>query len=363
MIRCCSSPSTSRSTPPPCWRRSPSWPAASRLPSRQATPEEIAADGAVSNLVKNTPEGRWVAFRAEEELPADTTVTVNIGPGTPSAEGPLITEQVQSFSFTTYAALRIVDSYCWYGGGPCPPGSPFTIRFNNPLDAQGVRAEHGDGGTRHPGHAGLGQLRYSAGVGRHPGADDLPGHRQRRHPGHVWPDAGRRPDAHLPDGGCPGLPDRPQPAVDDARSVDAKFQRLLDQLSGRARACLCRHARRLAGLSPVLERVLLEPAAHPAGQGSAQHRHRNPEPARHADRDEHRSQPRLRRQAGPGHRPDRRAALRCCRPSCPHCWARGSPRCSRPGSSPPTSAWTPSWTRRQWSHGRRRWQMARRWPT
>jgi hypothetical protein len=103
---------------------------------RPATPAEIAADGAVSNLVKNTPEGRWVAFRAEEELPADTTVTVNIGPGTPSAEGPLTTEQVQSFSFVTYAALRIVDSYCWYGGGACPPGSPFTVRFNNPLDAK-----------------------------------------------------------------------------------------------------------------------------------------------------------------------------------------------------------------------------------
>ncbi len=103
-------------------------------PVRQATAEEVAADPNVKSLAAHVGEGRWVAFAAEEQFPADTTVTVNIGPGTPSAEGPRTTETVQSFSFTTYAPLRIDSSYCSWGGDECPPLSPFTINFNNPLD-------------------------------------------------------------------------------------------------------------------------------------------------------------------------------------------------------------------------------------
>lgn len=108
-------------------------------PIRLATESEIAADKQVSNDVKYATEGRWLAFRAEQEFPADTTVTVNIGPGTPSAEGPLTTAEAQSFSFQTYAPLRITESYCgYYSGGECPPGMPFTVIFNNPLDLQSI---------------------------------------------------------------------------------------------------------------------------------------------------------------------------------------------------------------------------------
>lgn len=52
---------------------------------------------------KRATKGVGWAFRADEAFPADITVAVNIGPGTPSAEGPLTTTQVQSYSFTTYA--------------------------------------------------------------------------------------------------------------------------------------------------------------------------------------------------------------------------------------------------------------------
>jgi uncharacterized protein YfaS (alpha-2-macroglobulin family) len=100
----------------------------------QASAEEVAADATVKALADRVGEGRWVAFRATQEFPADTTVVVNIGPGTPSAEGPRITEEVQSFSFTTYAPLRVTESYCSWGGDQCPPMSPFQIIFNNPLD-------------------------------------------------------------------------------------------------------------------------------------------------------------------------------------------------------------------------------------
>lgn len=99
-----------------------------------ATDEEIAADPLVSGLHKRTLAGRGVAFRAEKAFPAGTTVTVNIGPNTPSAEGPLTTEQVQSFSFTTYSPLRIDEAGCGWGSEECPPFTPFFIRFNNPLD-------------------------------------------------------------------------------------------------------------------------------------------------------------------------------------------------------------------------------------
>ena len=100
----------------------------------QASAEEVAADENVSVLAQRVGDGRWVALRASEEFPANTTVNVNVGPGTPSAEGPRTTEAVQAFSFTTYAPLRIESSRCSWGGDRCPPMSPFDITFNNPLD-------------------------------------------------------------------------------------------------------------------------------------------------------------------------------------------------------------------------------------
>ncbi len=103
---------------------------------RLASEEEVAADAAVSKLAKDAGDARWLAFRADEPFPADTTVAVNFGPGTPSAEGPLTTSSVQSFSFQTYAALRIDEYHCGYyrNDSECPPLMPFEIVFNNPLD-------------------------------------------------------------------------------------------------------------------------------------------------------------------------------------------------------------------------------------
>jgi hypothetical protein len=103
-------------------------------PVRLATQEEIAANRQVQQLITNSREERWLAFRAEEAFPTDTTVVVNVGPGTPSAEGPLTTEEIQSYSFTTYAPLRITEANCGWAGAECPPFSSFYIQFNNPLD-------------------------------------------------------------------------------------------------------------------------------------------------------------------------------------------------------------------------------------
>ncbi|MFN2169627.1 MAG: MG2 domain-containing protein, partial [Anaerolineae bacterium] len=78
-------------------------------------------------------DGRWLAFRAEEPLPPATQVTVVIGPGTPSAEGPLTTDAPQSVGFSTYGPLQVVDQRCGWGDS-CTPLAPWTIRFSNPLD-------------------------------------------------------------------------------------------------------------------------------------------------------------------------------------------------------------------------------------
>lgn len=98
------------------------------------TEEDIKNDDKTNWLLKNAVEGRWLAFKAKESLPLDTEVTVTIGPGTPSAEGPLVTQEAQSYSFRTYAPLRIEDHGCSWGDSPCQPLTPFFIRFNNPID-------------------------------------------------------------------------------------------------------------------------------------------------------------------------------------------------------------------------------------
>ena len=101
---------------------------------RLATDEEIEADERANRITDRALESRWLAFVAQELLPADTDIQVTVGPNTPSAEGPLTTTEAQQFSFRTYAPLRIEDQYCSYYDD-CPPLSPWTLVFNNPLDA------------------------------------------------------------------------------------------------------------------------------------------------------------------------------------------------------------------------------------
>lgn len=98
------------------------------------TKEEALEDERIKQLIDNTHESRWLAFKATRLLPADAGVTVTIGPGTPSAEGPLLTESAQSYSFRTYAPLKIVDHGCSWYEDDCPPLTPLFIKFNNPLD-------------------------------------------------------------------------------------------------------------------------------------------------------------------------------------------------------------------------------------
>jgi len=105
---------------------------------RMLDAKEIEKDKQLASLVdaakKSEHDGRWLAFRAVQDLPADATITVEIPAGTPSAEGPNKTKQAQSFSFQTYPPLRVERAECGWGG-ECRPGMPLVFVFNNPLDA------------------------------------------------------------------------------------------------------------------------------------------------------------------------------------------------------------------------------------
>ncbi len=103
-------------------------------PIRLATESEIAEDDRIAQQVANQLDDRWLAFRATEAFEPDTGLEIQVGPGTPSAEGPLVTSGGQSFSARTFAALRIDHSSC-RSNDRCEPGWPLSITFNNPLDA------------------------------------------------------------------------------------------------------------------------------------------------------------------------------------------------------------------------------------
>jgi hypothetical protein len=110
-------------------------------PARMAGEEEIDADERVQQLVEGAEESRWLAVRTEDQLPANTTVQITIGPGTPSAEGPLTTAEAQTFSFSTYPPLSIEEHGCSYSDEPCRPFQPLFIRFNNPLDQEAYQED------------------------------------------------------------------------------------------------------------------------------------------------------------------------------------------------------------------------------
>ena len=111
------------------------------LKTRLATYAEVAADETVRRLADAAQKGRWLAFRAvdaatgdvQTALPGATDISVTIGPGTPSAEGPRTTDKPQAFSFSTYGPLRVDHQDCGYEG-KCSPFDTWYIVFTNPLD-------------------------------------------------------------------------------------------------------------------------------------------------------------------------------------------------------------------------------------
>jgi uncharacterized protein YfaS (alpha-2-macroglobulin family) len=107
---------------------------------RLAREDEIAADENVKRLAAGAVKGRWLALRAvgasgetREALPPDSTVSVTVGPRTPSAEGPRRSTSADTFAFKTYGALRVTEHECGYEK-KCSPFDQWRITFSNPLD-------------------------------------------------------------------------------------------------------------------------------------------------------------------------------------------------------------------------------------
>jgi alpha-2-macroglobulin len=110
---------------------------------RMLDAKELESDKRIKALVEQAKreeqDGRYLVFRAADRLPPDATITIRIPAGMPSAEGPNRTKEPQTFSFSTYPPLRLVESLCNYRS-ECRPNMPFMFRFNNPLDADKVAA-------------------------------------------------------------------------------------------------------------------------------------------------------------------------------------------------------------------------------
>ncbi len=111
------------------------------VPLRPATPKEVDADREVSGLAAQAEDGRWLAFRTQKALPPDSAVTVTVGPGVPSAEGPRVTEEPQTSSFRTHGPFRVEKHECGWGGRGCSPQDPWRIELTNPVDARAFREE------------------------------------------------------------------------------------------------------------------------------------------------------------------------------------------------------------------------------
>ncbi len=100
---------------------------------RAATEEEIRADAELRLVSERALGGRWGPFKAKAPLAPGTAYLVRLPAGLASAEGPRRTEKEQNFLFATYAPLRIERLDCW---GGCPPGQPWSLMFNNPIDVK-----------------------------------------------------------------------------------------------------------------------------------------------------------------------------------------------------------------------------------
>lgn len=104
--------------------------------TRLATPDEvkqaIGRDQNGTARLQGAVNGRWLAFRAVDPLPADSRILVSVVSGAPSAEGPSRTQTPHEFIFKTYGPLKVTKHGC-EERPPCKPDESFQIEFNNEL--------------------------------------------------------------------------------------------------------------------------------------------------------------------------------------------------------------------------------------
>jgi len=102
----------------------------------------LATADEVKQAIARDPEGtaplrqandRWLAFRAVDAFPAESRIKVSLIAGTPSAEGPNLTQKSHDFSFSTYGPFTVTKYHC-EEKGRCGPSDAFVIEFSNELN-------------------------------------------------------------------------------------------------------------------------------------------------------------------------------------------------------------------------------------
>ena len=73
------------------------------IPIQAVPASALRAAPGFGDVVDDLQPGRWVAFRAQKPLPSSSQITVTVGPGTPSAEGPRRGAAAHRWSFKTSA--------------------------------------------------------------------------------------------------------------------------------------------------------------------------------------------------------------------------------------------------------------------
>lgn len=116
---------------------------------RLASKEEAEDDENTKNHLKNATPDRYIIFRlvtddgkVENALPPNSKVEVKVLKGAPSAEGPVTTNEEQTFSFKTFGPMRFLNKACanqYETRGfteKCSPFSSWSISFSNEIDVK-----------------------------------------------------------------------------------------------------------------------------------------------------------------------------------------------------------------------------------
>ncbi|MFW5878270.1 MAG: alpha-2-macroglobulin family protein, partial [Myxococcota bacterium] len=104
-----------------------------RVPLRLVTEPELEPFADAAALARDAEQGRLVAFKAVDSFPVHSRVKVVLPAGTPSAEGPRVTERDQTHRFRTHGPFAVRSDAC---SRPLYPGGGFSLRFSNPIDPE-----------------------------------------------------------------------------------------------------------------------------------------------------------------------------------------------------------------------------------
>ncbi len=103
-----------------------------RYPLVLAPEATWSVDPAVKSFVARHGQDRTVVFRPRDLLPNAAQVSVQVGPGVPSAEGPRLGEDQNTYNFRTYGELQLMR-YTTEKNGVLQPHQNFRATFNNNL--------------------------------------------------------------------------------------------------------------------------------------------------------------------------------------------------------------------------------------